>query len=605
MTDSSQSPFASLIQLIRLLDRRTRTHILFLTLLITIAGLLEGLGVGLIAPLLKMASNPESSTEIGFIQPIISTFGLNPGKELILTYSFFLLGFIVLKNVMLVGIYYMQNRIVFGTDWLMAIRLFRHYLYSPYLQTAARNSADLIRNISNSIDICFKGVLLGFIEIFTELCTVAAIGSVLVVVAPEAALATFAILGVSITLYQLLIRGRFTRWGRREHDALRMLYQSLQQGLHSLKTTKAHGREQVLVDQFATAKRITYLTGTKTNTVNQTPRLWVETMIVLAMVVVIAILLQIKGDAQSIIPILGLFAAAAFRLMPSINRSLMALNRIRQGTAAMEAVIGDLRDSTHTLKNDATSIPGRPLDFEELSFENVSMAYPNALLPAVRDLNFTIEKGQSIGIVGVSGAGKTTLVDLMLGLLTPINGEIRVNGQLLSVQLPNWQRTIGYVPQSVYVFDDTVRRNIAFGYKDEDIDDDRIWKAIDTAQLRSFVEELPHGLDTSMGEHGFRMSGGQQQRLSLTRALYHDPAVIILDEATSALDYTTERDVWESIDRLRHEKTIIVIAHRINTVRSCNRIIYIDAGRIAAVGSYEQLLANNTNFKQLVDSGAS
>lgn len=605
MTPGSISMFASLRELIRILDRRTRVHIVLVTFLIAIAGLLEGLGVGLIAPLLKLVSDPTSFDHIDYLKPLLIKLGIGPGTELILTYCAFLFVFIILKNLLLVAIYYIQNRIVFGTERQMAVRLFRHYLFSPLLAVAGRNSAHLIRNINDSIDFCFKGVLLGFIEIFNELCIIIAIGIVLTVTAPLAALATAAILGVTVSLYQLVIRRRFTYWGRVVHESQQDLYQSLQQGLHSLKTTKAHGREQHLVDRFDKAKEQLFLTGTKINTISQTPRLWVETMIVLSMVAVIAILIHVEGVPQDVIPVLGLFAAAAFRLMPSINRSLMAVNRIRQGTAAMEAVLGDLRGSAVPVERPEAVATAGALAFARLSFDRVSMTYPDNALPAVTELTFHIDAGQSIGIVGPSGAGKTTLVDLMLGLLDPTDGTICVNDRPLSEVITQWQQTIGYVPQSVYIFDDTVRRNIAFGYKDEDIDDARVWKAIDTAQLRSFVEELPHGLDTRMGEHGFRMSGGQQQRLGLTRALYHDPAVIILDEATSALDYTTERDVWESIDRLRHEKTIIVIAHRINTVRSCDRIIYVDAGRIAAVGSYEQLLADNVNFKRLVDSGAS
>ncbi len=593
------SPLQAMKELYAILDARTRRQVYFVSVLVMLAGLLEGIGVSIVIPFLKIVTAPESARDMPVLGDLIGDLAVSPGPNLILLFGIGMFTFIALKNCLLIVVYYIQNRIVFGNERRMATRLFSHYLNSPFIDVASRNSAGLIRNINNAIDSCFKGVLLGFIEIFTEICIVVSIGTILLITAPFAAILTVSVLGLSVVLYQFLIRRRFVQWGQSEHLTQQSMYHALQQGLHSLKTTKAHGREAALIETFDVAKERLYLVGSILSTANQTPRLWVETMIVLAMVIAIAVLLHTAPTTNDIVPILGLFAAAAFRLMPSINRTLMSINRIRHGTAALETVIGDMKITVGEDGPVPADMAASRVPFERLTFRDVELTYPGAARPAVSDLNLEIEQGQLIGLVGPSGAGKTTAVDLMLGLLAPTRGEITFNGQPLARMLREWRSNIGYVPQSVYIFDDTVRRNIAFGFKDDDIEEEAIWAAIDKAQLREFVEGLPDGLESNLGEHGLRMSGGQQQRLGLARALYHDPDILILDEATSALDLATEREVWQSISPLVHDKTVIVISHRLSTVQTADQIYVIDSGRIAEHGSFAELMKADGHFAKL------
>jgi len=586
-----------------LLERRAIKWFVLVGVLILVGALLEAFGVALVFPLLKLISDPAQVASVNFIGKDLAAFAASVGGGwviLIALCGFFVL--VLIKNAFLVVTLYWQNKIVFQGEWRFSKRLFSSYLNGPYALTMARNSAEMIRNVNEATSVAFKGVLMGFLNLMAECCIVIAIGAVLLVIEPVAAISAAAILGTGVVLFQKIFRYKFQVWGKQAMGIHKEIYQSIQEGLHSLKTTKVHGREAYFQDAFSKAKAKLFGLALKTNTVNQTPRLWVEILILLAMILVVLVIMLSEGGNPDILAILGLFAVAAFRLMPSINRIILALNNIRGGSAALKEVLADWNQLTPSLIDATTQQDTENLtEIDTIRFDRLSYAYPQSDTPVIKDISFVINRGESIGLVGPSGAGKTTMVDILLGLLEPSSGQVLINGHDLSAVRYAWRERLGYVPQAVYVTDDTLRCNVAFGFADDEIDNDRVWKALRMSQLEDFVLGLPDGLDTRLGEHGVRLSGGQQQRVGIARALYHDPDVVVFDEATSSLDGETELAIIKALDALRGIKTLIIIAHRLSTVRACDRLIFLDDGRMADTGTFEELTARNDTFYNLVE----
>ncbi len=567
---------------------------------------LESLSIGLILPFLQLIEDPAQIATVPVLGNLLESLGTTDKDRLLIYVGFGLLIVVIVKNLFMVVLIYCQYRITSQNEWLLANRLYRHYLESPFVHAMRRNSAELIRNVHNAVSETTNAVFLGFVNLFTEFFVLLAITALLLALQPVAALSGAAVLCIAIASYQILVRQRFVAWGRSTLSLQKDLFQSLQQGLHSLKTTKVHGREEFFLRGFSKMKHTLVGIGAILNTANNTPRLWVEMVFAFGVVLVIVIL--ISGDAAEtgILPVLGLFAAAAFRLMPSVNRMIVALNNIKSGKAALDSVVRDIRsgDSATSVSRKYPPEPEENIDFgplQSIRFDGVSFTYPNEPSPALDDISLEILPGQSLGLAGPSGAGKTTFVDILLGLLAPTKGRILINGQDLSRINKAWRHRLGYVPQSIYILDDTLRRNIAFGYADDEIDEDAVLTAIKQAQLEDFVDGLTEGLDTVLGEHGARLSGGQQQRIGIARALYHDPEVLVLDEATSSLDTETEKEITAAIDNLRGIKTLVIIAHRLSTVRQCDRLIYLENGKLADSGTFEELASGNDAFRNLVE----
>jgi len=423
-----------------------------------------------------------------------------------------------------------------------------------------------------------------------EILVLLGVSVLLLLVEPIGAILIISLLGFTGWAFNKLTRKHILIWGEKLqlHEGLRI--QHLQQGLGGAKDVKLLGRENEFLDQYALHNAGSAHMSRRQSILLALPRLILEFFAVIALVSLVIVLINKGKSIDLLLPIIGLFAAAAFRLLPSVNRVIGAVQLLR----FTSPIANTLYDEIHLIhKTESISYEGEVILKNNLEIKNVRFSYPSSELEIIKDININIIFGKTVGFIGESGAGKSTLVDIILGLLTPVSGEIIVDGINITKSIRGWQNQIGYVPQSIYLVDDSLRRNIAFGLPIKDISDDAVWQAARSAKLEEFINKLPDGLETIVGERGVKLSGGQQQRIGIARALYHNPSVLVLDEATSSLDIETERKVMDAVNELHGEKTILIVAHRLSTVESCDYIYRLEQGKIISEGTPEVMLRSH------------
>jgi ABC-type multidrug transport system fused ATPase/permease subunit len=395
-------------------------------------------------------------------------------------------------------------------------------------------------------------------------------------------------LGAAAWLFSVTAMPQSRRWGASRLHHAGMFKQHVQQGLDGIRDVKIRGCEQEFLRQIRRHSDGVATMAAKQSLIEQTPRLWYELLAVAALLVLTGVMVWHGTPSSSLIPTLGLFATVAFRMLPSAKHMTAALLKLRFSDAmirrlAAELTLGDAVRSTD---------PGQPLHFlDRIALEAVSFRYSGSQQKVLDSVSLNIKHGTSVGFVGGSGAGKSTLVDVVLGLLPPTTGRVIIDGLDIQGNLRGWQNLVGYVSQSIYLCDDTIRRNVAFGVPEKMIDDRAVRRALATAQLDGFVESLPNGVDTVVGERGVRLSGGQRQRIGIARALYHDPQVLLLDEATSALDIETEKEVMVAGNARHGTKTLIIVAHRLSTVSGCDLLYLLKDGRIVQSGTVAEVIS--------------
>jgi ABC-type multidrug transport system fused ATPase/permease subunit len=561
----------------------------FVMLALMLVGMLmETLGIGLVIPALALMTQGDMLSSQSALGRNFPEWLGNPTQVQLVIYGMLLLAIIYfLKTIFLAFLAWRQSVFVFGLEASLSQRLFNGYLRQPYTFHLQRNSAQLIQNSVNEVAQFSRGAVRSAMTLITELLVMMGISALLFVVEPVGASLVVAILGLTGFAFHKFSKARLMRWGRSRqyHEGMRI--QHLQQGLGGAKDVKLLGREADFLSSYAFHCEQVAKVYISQSTLDALPRLWLEFLAVIGLVVLVISMLAQGKPIESLVPTIGLFAAAAFRLMPSTNRVLTTLQNLRYAFPVIDVIAREIALPV-TLPSAAAA--GNLSICKSIKIENVSYTYSDAAEPALRSINLEIEIGKSIGFIGGSGAGKSTLVDLILGLLTPNQGRLTIDGKDINEVLRAWQDQIGYVPQTIYLTDDTLRRNIAFGLAADQIDDLALNKAIEAAQLLDFVATLPEGLNTVVGERGVRLSGGQRQRIGIARALYHDPAVLVLDEATSSLDIATERDVMQAVNALQGDKTILIVAHRLSTVEHCDTIVRLERGEVVQVGTPRQIL---------------
>jgi ABC-type multidrug transport system fused ATPase/permease subunit len=542
--------------------------------LMIIGMVLETLGVGLVIPVIALITDENIVTSFPRLQPALGYLGNPSPRTLIVGAMLSLVGIYLVKAVFLGFLCWRQSRFAFGLQVSISQRLFTTYLRQPYMFHLQRNSAMLISNATQETNQFTFGAILPVMGLITESLVILGLAFLLLVAQPVGALAVVITLGGAALVFYKFTQNTVASLGiaRQKHEVLRL--QHLQQGLGGIKDVKLLGREDDFLNQYKKHSEQSANSGQRVTALTQLPRLWIELLAMIGLASIVLIMVAQGKSMNVIAPTLGLFTAAAFRLMPSVNRVLSYTQSIRYGLATTNTLYTELK-----LKSPASdATPAITAQWQEITLHDVCFTYPNAPTPALNHLSLAIQRGETVGFVGPSGSGKSTIVDIVLGLLTPNAGTIFVGGNDIQNNLRGWQNQIGYVPQSIYLTDDSLRRNVAFGLSDDKVDNAAVARAIRSAQLEDFVGTLPAGLETVVGERGIRLSGGQRQRIGIARALYHDPSVLVLDEATSALDTATEQGVMEAITALHGTKTILIVAHRLSTVEHCDRLYRLETG---------------------------
>ncbi len=588
-----------------LLNQKERWQALALLLMMLIGAGIEIISMAVLPVFISLIAQPQATKEHPVIIFISQAFRSRSHQETIAIMGACLVGLFFVKSTYLIFLSYTQNNFIFRKMRSVKVKLYRIYMYSTYTFHLNRNSSELIDYINREVFFMFVGAIVPFMIFLTEATLMILVSIMLVLFEPIGSLTAIFMMGIISVSYYQLIKKKVSRSGESEQIQAGKMLQWTMQGLNGIKETKVAGKEEFFVRNFSWhAKQFTAAVRTS-STLENVPRLALETVAVIAIVSLVLVGLGQGRTGTSLLGGITLFAVAAFRLLPSVNRILTALTSIRQRSSSLDVIYHDIRNLSEQIKLERNYQLSHQQDSQEISlkqsleFRNVAYSYPQSEQVAVPNLSVVIPKGQVVGIVGHSGAGKTTFVDLLLGLLTPTSGQILADGVDVSTNLKSWRRNIGYIPQSIYLFDDTIRSNVAFGYFPEQIDENRVWKVLKAVQLEEFVTELPEGLDTFVGESGVRLSGGQRQRIGIARALYRNPRLLIMDEATSALDNQTEKAVTDAIERLSVNRTVIIIAHRLTTVQKCDVIYMMGKGKIICHGTYDELLAHSSEFQQL------
>lgn len=594
---------ATIQRSIQMLPERRRRWWLALPVLAVLTGGIEAVAAAAVFGLVKVLQDPTAVGTIPVASRIVPWLPWQAPRLLVVEFTALVALFHVAKNVFVVGTQYVRHMVVGESSAQLASTTLRGYLLAPYPFHFRRDSAELIRNVTQSVDAVFVAVGAA-VAILSEVLVGVGITVVLLAAAPGPTLVAGVLLGGLIAVLLRWTRRLAREAGTGTHDLGRDVYRTLQHALGGIKEIKALGREAYFHRAFADLQREILALGYMSVTLQALPPVLVETVFVTGALIVVAVVTLSGSAGTSGLPVLGLFAYAGFRIIPMANRITWRVNEIRSSAPAVDALWEDHRLFAGD-PSGSHDVDGPPLSFRRtLAAEHVSFSYPGATTPALHDVSLTVASGESVGFVGATGAGKSTLVDVLIGLLPPSAGRVTVDGVPLDATTGRaWRRRIGYVPQTVFLLDDTVRRNVAFGLPDRDVDDARIRHALDAAQLGGLIASLPEGIETEVGERGLRLSGGERQRIAVARALYHDPDVLVFDEATSALDAATEEALSEAIAALAGRKTILLIAHRLTTVRRCDRLVVIEQGRLVSEGTWDALLAESPAFRRLAQAG--
>ena len=569
------------IQVKYIFSKEQKIKFVLLLVVIIMATFLELLSVTAILPLIDVMMTPEAIEKTDYLRWIYHAFGFSSINYFLAFLAGALIIIYIVKNLFVSVMYQLQYKFTFSNQRKLASKMMTCYMSQPYYFHLSHNSADLIRSINTDVAMMFQGVL-AILQLIAEVLVCIVLGIYLVVKDKSITIG----LGVFLVAFVLLFVKKFKRYlariGEEDRAYSAGIVKWLQQSFGGMKETKILGREKFFLDKFnseywnwAERERIyRYL--------QVAPRPVMEAVCITAlMVVVIAKLINGTNSAYFITTI-SVFAVAAFRLLPSFNRITNFMSVIMFNMPAFDAVYNDLKVIEKVEKKEILiSSNIIPLTLcKSISINDLSFKYPTGTEYVLEHINLEIEKNQSVAFVGPSGAGKTTLADLILGALTPTSGTVMIDEVDAFQNISAWQKNVGYIPQSIYLLDDTIRNNIIYGANEEDIDDAKLWEAIEKAQLKEFIDSLSDGVDTQVGERGVRLSGGQRQRIGIARALYNNPDVLVLDEATSALDNDTEAAVMEAIETFTGNKTLIIIAHRLTTIKNCDVVYEVKDGGI-------------------------
>lgn len=559
-------------KLIYILAPAQKKQLKVLAVLLFIGMLFEMAGLGVLLPTLTVIMDENITTTYPKAVYIIKLLGNPTHKQLIIFGMVFLFLVYFIKSVFLTYLNWRQSVFSAKLSADISARLFLGYMRQPYAFHLERNSAQLLRNVQGEVN-QFSAIAQAAIALSIELSALLGIAFVLFLAAPIGALFVTLFLALSSYLFHLGTKKKLLHWGKLRQFFDGVMNQHLLQGLGGIKDVKLMNTENYFLSKYREQSELKAGVSAKQVTMQQVPRFYLEFIGVAGMAGLVILMLLQDKPIVTIISVISIFLVAAFRMIPSAYRIMAVIQQMRFGKPVIDVLYSEFKLVTANQESEKSLAAKKELEFNhQLVIDNIDYRYPNTSRWVLKNISVTIEKGQSIGFVGASGHGKSTLLDVILGLLTPNVGKIEIDGDDLQTNIDGWRSKIGYVPQSIFLTDDTIRRNIAFGIEDELIDNDLISQAIQSARLDELIETLEKGLDTEVGERGVRLSGGQRQRIGIARAIYRNPEVLILDEATSSLDVETEQSVMQCITDLQGKLTIIIVAHRLGTVVQCDKI---------------------------------
>ncbi len=562
------------------LDRRQKINLCILLVIIFIGAFVELLGVSAIMPLIDVAMNPETMDEKWYFVLIRKYTGITDANQMILFLAVLLIVIYILKNVYVMVMYSLQYRFVFNNQQRLSVRMMKSYMQQDYLFHVSKNVAEFQRNITSDVNGFFT-IVLNVLQFLAEFSVSAALVIFLFVQDWVSTMAVAVLLFLFMGIFTIFFRKVLVKIGEQSRQANVLVTKWLFQAFSGIKEVKVANKESFFISNYNRHYKDCVRVQRQQSILTYLPKPVMETVcicsLMLAMIIKIAV---VKSDIVSFVTTLSVFAVAAFRMLPSFNKITGYISGMMFNKPAIDSVYRDLKEIEQLMEQKTAEHEDtiKVMLHSSIRLNNVSFRYPESDKWILKNASLEITKNTSVALIGASGAGKTTAADLMLGILQPQEGTVTIDGTDLRKCMKSWHEDIGYIPQVIYLMDDNIRANVAFGIPDAEIDDDAVQKALREAQLDQFVNSLPNGLDTLIGDRGVKLSGGQRQRIGIARALYRNPNVLVLDEATSALDSDTEKEVMEAIDGLHGTRTLIVIAHRLSTIKKCDKIFEVGGG---------------------------
>ena len=573
-------------KLMVLLDRQQKKKMVLLVFLMLIGAILETLGVSMILPVMNVVLEEDAIAKHWYLQVICDIFHVDNSNQLTILVMVGLVLVFVIKNIFLFFQQKVQLKFVYTNQFATSRRMMINFMQRPYEYYLNADTAVIQRSITSDVNNMY-GLILALLQLVSEGIVFVCLAGICLVEDVWMSLTVTALLVVALLVIKCILKPIMRKAGEENQEFYSGLYKWIDQSVMGIKEIKIARKENYFINEYSKCGAGYVGAVQRYNLYNSTPRLLIESLAIAGMILYLMIRLLNGTEAADIVPQLGLLAVAAMRLIPCANRINNHLTSISYFEPFFMGVSDNLQEEIRDANIDYDEETYRnKVDVEnltikkEIALQDITYKYPNTDVLIFDHADMTIPIGNAVGIVGTSGAGKTTIVDILLGLLQLENGRILADGVEVREHYDSWLKNIGYIPQTIFMIDSTIRKNVAFGYPDEEIDDDKVWEALREAQLDEFVRGLPEGLDTGIGERGIRLSGGQRQRIGIARALFEDPEVLVLDEATSALDNETEAAIMDSINRLHGRKTLVIIAHRLQTIEKCDMVYRVVNGKI-------------------------
>ena len=585
-------------KLLFLLTLQERKQAGLLLIMIIIMALLDMVGVASILPFVAILTNPvliETNAILNSMFQVSKILGVESNQEFIFALGVLAFFLLIISLSFKALTTYAQMRFVQMREYSIGKRLIEGYLHQPYSWFLSRNSADLGTTILSEVQELINNSMSTLMELFSKGTVAIALITLLFLVNPKLALIVGLLLGGIYFFIFCVVRNYLNRTGKKRLKNNQLRFALINEAFGAIKEIKVGGLEETYIKNFSSSAQVFAKTQSSSKIISQLPRFILEAAGFGGILLIILYIIARTGSFNNALPIVSLYVFAGYRLLPALQQIYSSFTRLSFLSPSLDKLHNDLKNLQPFNKNQVTGI----LPFNKtISLKNIDYNYPNSSITSLKDINLTIYAKSSVGLVGATGSGKTTVADIILGLLVPQKGTLEIDGKVISSQnLKSWQRSIGYVPQHIYLSDDTVAANIAFGVEHKNINQEAVEKSAKIANLHNFIiDELPKKYQTTIGERGVKLSGGQRQRIGIARALYHDPQVLILDEATSALDNQTEKVVMDAINNLSKDITIILIAHRLNTIKKCDKIFLLDKGQLKNQGTFEDLIKINENF---------